>query len=101
MARLVTDYVTMSYLTDVYIAPAHRGQGLARFLMGECVAEIMDALPNHRTSILLTIAGPKLREMYAETLGMELVTADGFAMAMTGKPDPGRAGKLAVMDRVA
>jgi ribosomal protein S18 acetylase RimI-like enzyme len=29
-ARLVTDYATFGYLTDVYVATEHRGNGLAR-----------------------------------------------------------------------
>ena len=35
-ARVITDYATFAYLCDVYVLPAHRGQGLARWLM-QCV----------------------------------------------------------------
>lgn len=31
-ARLVTDYVTLAYLTDVYIAEEHRGLGLGQWV---------------------------------------------------------------------
>ncbi|MBY5993266.1 GNAT family N-acetyltransferase [Ferrimonas balearica] len=35
-ARLITDHATFAYLADVYLLPAHRGQGLARWLI-QCV----------------------------------------------------------------
>jgi GNAT superfamily N-acetyltransferase len=36
-ARVVTDKATFAYLADVYILPAHRGQGLAQRLMEHIV----------------------------------------------------------------
>lgn len=36
MARVVTDRATFSWLCDVYIDPAHRGRGLASWMIG-CV----------------------------------------------------------------
>jgi GNAT superfamily N-acetyltransferase len=35
-ARVVTDYATYAYLSDVFVDVAHRGQGLGKFLIG-CV----------------------------------------------------------------
>lgn len=35
-ARVVTDYASFAYLADVYVLEAHRGKGLAHWLM-ECV----------------------------------------------------------------
>ena len=32
-ARVVTDKATMAYLADVFVLPAHRGQGLARRML--------------------------------------------------------------------
>ncbi|GGH15484.1 GNAT family N-acetyltransferase [Silvibacterium dinghuense] len=32
-ARVITDYATYAYLCDVYVAEAHRGQGLGRWMM--------------------------------------------------------------------
>ena len=34
-ARVVTDYATFGYLADVFIIEDYRGQGLAKWLMGE------------------------------------------------------------------
>jgi len=33
-ARFVTDRATFAYLADVFVVPAHRGQGLATWLVG-------------------------------------------------------------------
>jgi len=33
MARLITDYATFSYLSDVYVLQEHRGRGLARAMV--------------------------------------------------------------------
>jgi GNAT superfamily N-acetyltransferase len=38
LARVCTDSATYAYLMDVYILPAHRGQGLGRWLI-ECVMD--------------------------------------------------------------
>jgi GNAT superfamily N-acetyltransferase len=35
-ARVTTDYATIAYVGDVFVAEAYRGQGLAQWL-GECV----------------------------------------------------------------
>ena len=32
-ARVVTDYATFAWLCDVFVLPAHRGQGLSKWLM--------------------------------------------------------------------
>lgn len=36
LVRVITDRATFAYLCDVYVLPAYRGQGLARWLM-QCV----------------------------------------------------------------
>ncbi|MBS0481790.1 MAG: GNAT family N-acetyltransferase [Proteobacteria bacterium] len=33
MARVLTDYVELAYLTDVYVLPEHEGQGLASAML--------------------------------------------------------------------
>jgi GNAT superfamily N-acetyltransferase len=35
-ARVVTDHATFAYLADVFVLPAHRGRGLAAWMM-ECI----------------------------------------------------------------
>ncbi len=50
-ARLVTDRATFAYLCDVYVLPAHRGQGLGRWLM-ECVMAHPDLAGLRRLSLV-------------------------------------------------
>lgn len=67
MARLVTDYVTFAYLTDVYVAPAWRTGGLGRWLVG-CCREVVEGIPELRRAMLLT--GPETgRRFYERELG--------------------------------
>jgi ribosomal protein S18 acetylase RimI-like enzyme len=51
-ARVVTDLATFGYLTDVVIAPSHRGRGLGRWLT-ECIIA-HPALQGFRRLALLT-----------------------------------------------
>ncbi|GAB1315868.1 hypothetical protein MFIFM68171_06078 [Madurella fahalii] len=68
LARLVTDYVTFGYLTDVYILDAHQGKGLGRWMMG-CLDEVLASWPSLRRCVLFTRDAAAVR-LYAETLGM-------------------------------
>ncbi len=51
-ARIVTDHATCAYVNDVYVLEAHRGKGLARWLM-ETIMEHPD-LQGLRRWVLLT-----------------------------------------------
>ena len=51
-ARLITDQVTFSYLTDVYILPAWQGSGLGKWLI-QCVQETLDGMPWLRKSMAI------------------------------------------------
>ncbi|WP_269531599.1 GNAT family N-acetyltransferase [Chitinimonas sp. BJYL2] len=52
LARVISDGATIAYLGDVYITEAHRGQGLARWLL-DCIDAHPD-LQGLRRWILLT-----------------------------------------------
>ncbi|KAK4157074.1 hypothetical protein C8A00DRAFT_40557 [Chaetomidium leptoderma] len=67
LARLVTDYTTFGYLTDVYVLPAHQGRGLGRWLMA-CLDEVLGSWPDLRRCLLFTRGEAAVR-MYGETLG--------------------------------
>jgi GNAT superfamily N-acetyltransferase len=69
--RLVTDYVTIAFLTDVYIVPELQGKGLGKWLI-QCAREIMDSMPELRRSILMTDAKGKGVKFYAEELDMKV-----------------------------
>lgn len=56
-ARFVTDRATFAYLADVFVLPAHRGQGLATWLVGTALTH--PALAGLRRLLLAT------RDMHA------------------------------------
>jgi ribosomal protein S18 acetylase RimI-like enzyme len=68
MARVVTDYITMAYLTDVYILPECRALGLGKWLI-ECCADAFDAIPAMRRTLLMT-SSETAKTFYANQLGM-------------------------------
>lgn len=51
--RLMTDFTTMAYLTDVYIQPSHQGRGLGRWMLS-CIQESLESMPYLRGSMLMT-----------------------------------------------
>ncbi|KAF6804374.1 putative GNAT family N-acetyltransferase [Colletotrichum sojae] len=67
LARVITDYSTLAYLSDVYVLQAHQGKGLAPWLM-ECLNEILDEWPALRRFLLLT-SSPQASKLYEKTLG--------------------------------
>jgi GNAT superfamily N-acetyltransferase len=83
-ARLMTDYVTVNYLTDVYIIRAYRGRGFGVWLM-ECINEVFRDMPDLRGMILITQRGSKTEGFYRKYLGMGDLADDGFCMDRKGK----------------
>lgn len=67
MARMCTDYVTFAYLTDVYLLPEWRRDGLGKWLVA-CVKEVVDGIPELRRALLLTSTGVG-QEFYKRELG--------------------------------
>lgn len=73
MARMITDYTTLAYLTDVYVLPSHRGKGHAAWL-AKCVAECVTTMEKGaqgawRRTLLLT-GNPKWAQpFYGKWLG--------------------------------
>lgn len=51
-ARVVTDYATFAYLCDVYVLEVHRGRGLSKWMMRECL--VHPALTGARRAMLAT-----------------------------------------------
>lgn len=98
MARLMTDYSTMAYLTDVYVAPEHRGKGLARWLT-TCVREVVDNLEKEaagafRRTLLFVGNKGALVPFYRNLLGAEVYDQEsGVIMMSTQPPAQHRNGK--------
>jgi GNAT superfamily N-acetyltransferase len=80
LARLVTDYTTFIYLTDVYILPEWQSQGLGEWLIG-CVKEYIDTLPHLRRVMAIVGGvdapdgkGAKALKFYERMLGLKAMT---------------------------
>lgn len=86
--RIITDYCTVAYITDVWISPEHQGKGLGKWMV-KGMKKIMDGMPALRRAVLLTKVGGKGVEFYKRALGM--MVADpvkdeyGFMQFVPGK----------------
>ncbi|KAL1836494.1 hypothetical protein VTJ49DRAFT_5068 [Mycothermus thermophilus] len=97
-ARLVTDYSTFAYLTDVYVLESHRGRGLGAWLV-RCVDEELATWPDLRRCLLLTRGEAAVR-MYGRELharssgetdaGLVLMERAGMAAVSYGTERDGR-----------
>ncbi|KAK2613040.1 hypothetical protein QQS21_000969 [Conoideocrella luteorostrata] len=67
LARIVTDYVTFAYLTDVFIMEEFQRRGLASWMM-RALKGLVDEWPNLRGLMLMTHDDAAAR-MYQRTLG--------------------------------
>ncbi|KAL2266175.1 hypothetical protein VTJ83DRAFT_5527 [Remersonia thermophila] len=65
-ARLVTDYCTFAYLTDVYVLESYQGRGLGAWLV-RCVDEEVSTWPDLRRCLLFTRGEAAVR-MYGREL---------------------------------
>ena len=61
-ARVVTDFATFAWLADVFVVPAHRGQGLAKWLMEVILAH--PDLQGFRRWVLATKDAQTLYEQF-------------------------------------
>jgi GNAT superfamily N-acetyltransferase len=80
--RVVTDYATFAYLCDVYVLEDHRGRGLSKWMMRECMAH--PALTGARRAMLATrdAHGLYRRFGFSDVRGtnlMEVVRPDIYA----------------------
>ena len=66
-ARLITDYTTIAYLTDVFIIPEFRKLGFSTLLM-KCCREVLEAMPVLRRGWLVATPGAA-ESFYERELG--------------------------------
>jgi ribosomal protein S18 acetylase RimI-like enzyme len=71
MARMVTDYVTLAYLTDVYVQDTYQGLGLGKWLVRCCRAIALD-MSDLRFMVLLT-GSQQAEAFYRRELGMQVM----------------------------
>lgn len=79
-ARLITDYATFAYLSDVYILEEYQGEGLGRWVM-ECIHQY-PVFRQLRRIMLVTTTAPWLYEK----LGYEPVNQKNYAWTIA-RPD--------------
>jgi GNAT superfamily N-acetyltransferase len=87
LARIITDHVTVAYVTDVYVDHAYQGKGLGKWLV-RCVKEVVQEIPELRRVILLTGggAGRGAQELYIKEMGMRVMGGlEGQMVAMSAK----------------
>lgn len=81
LARLITDYVSFAYLTDVYVVEEEQGKGLGKWLV-QCVDEILNEMGHLRRAMLITEEGGP-EGFYERELGMKRLGAlEGGAVIM-------------------
>ncbi|KAJ9616626.1 hypothetical protein H2200_000345 [Cladophialophora chaetospira] len=83
-ARLITDLVTVHYLTDVYILPQYRSLGLGVWMM-QCVNEVFKSNPHLRGMILIADRGSRTEEFYRRHLHMGDLKGVAFCMDRKGR----------------
>ncbi|KAJ4321395.1 hypothetical protein N0V94_002932 [Neodidymelliopsis sp. IMI 364377] len=81
MARLITDFVTLAYLTDVYLEEDTRGLGLGKWII-HCCRQIALDVPELRFMLLLT-GSEQAQQLYRRECGMERF-GDEHALAAMG-----------------
>ena len=82
-SRLITDLVSVHYLTDVYILPAYRSHGLGIWMI-QCIDEVFLATPYLRGMILITERGSRTEDFYRRYLNMGDLAGGGFCMDRKG-----------------
>ncbi|KAF1911252.1 hypothetical protein BDU57DRAFT_533616 [Ampelomyces quisqualis] len=82
MARVVTDFTTIAFLTDVYLQDGYRNLGLGRWII-RCCREIVMEMNDLRRMVLLT-GSERIQELYREELGMSLLDGRESHLACMG-----------------
>lgn len=75
LARLITDCVTVVWLTDVYVLPEWQGRGLGSWL-NQCIKEWVDMMPHLRRLSLIAQEG-RMEQTYAKVFGTERMEDEG------------------------
>ncbi|CAO2658352.1 Nn.00g060750.m01.CDS01 [Neocucurbitaria sp. VM-36] len=82
MARLITDYTTLAYLTDVYLQPSYRALGLGKWMI-HCCREMVLEIPHLRFMVLLT-GSEQAQKLYRRELGMQLLDGEEEPLTCMG-----------------
>lgn len=86
-ARLITDSVTVAYLTDVYILRDYQHRGLSSWLI-DCVNEWTELMPHMRQLVLVASEG-KSEQYYAKKLGVGRLENKSAGSRLLNRIGPG------------
>lgn len=82
IARLVTDYITFAYLTDVWVEPSCQGNGLGSWMV-RCIDEVLETMPHLRRCLLFTGDWQRSVPFYDKLLRARLIeTRKGEGLAI-------------------
>ncbi|MCJ1229519.1 hypothetical protein MMC12_006186 [Toensbergia leucococca] len=92
LARIITDYTTFAYLTDVYVVPEEQGKGLGKWLIA-CVDEVLKAMGDLRGAHLFTGEGKK-EEFYEREMGMKRLEQGERGLVFMRRAGEGEVGRM-------
>ena len=69
LARLITDYTSFAYVTDVYVLPSYQGNGLSSWLLKE-LNTVLESWPYFRR-LMLICDSTQGKRFYEKYLGMK------------------------------
>ena len=84
ISRWISDFVTVAYLTDVYIDPSYRSLGLGKWMMS-CIDETFRSMEHLRGMILIVDRGSGEETLYRKYLGMEDLKSPGIMLDRKGR----------------
>lgn len=84
ISRWISDFVTVAYLTDVYLLPAYRSCGLGKWMMS-CVDETFRSMEHFRGMILIVNRGSGEESLYRKYLGMEDLETPAILLDRKGR----------------
>lgn len=87
MARMVTDYTTLAYLTDVYVQQDFRALGLGRWII-HCCRQMVLEMPDLRFMVLLT-GSEQAQQLYRKEFGMKKLDGVEQPLVCMGGRFPG------------
>lgn len=84
LSRWISDFVTVAYLTDVYILPAYRSRGLGKWMM-RCVDETFKSMEHLRGMILIVNRGSPEEVLYRKYLDMDDLSSPAILLDRKGR----------------
>lgn len=81
--RWITDYVTVVYINDIYIAQEQRGKGLAKWMLS-CMNELLETMPDLRGTIMIVEKDTPTEVLYKRHFAMRDLDAPNVLLDRKG-----------------